>query len=145
MSSKLTGANGSASLPRRNSQPLSALYSPMTRRTEQINSLLREEISSVISRDLKDPRLSAMVSITDVDTSPDLGRATVFVSLLGAEDEADETFAALRSAAPYIHHQLRERLSLRKVPAISFRRDESIERGARLSRMIDEAVKPSGD
>ena len=117
----------------------------MTRRTEQINSLLREEISSIISRDLKDPRLSAMVSITDVDTAPDLGRAIVFVSLLGAEDEAEETFAAIRSAGSYIHHELRTRLSMRKVPVLSFKRDESIERGARLSRLIDEAVKPPGD
>lgn len=113
----------------------------MTRRTEQINSLLREEISSIISRELKDPRLSALVSITDVDTSPDLGRAIVYVSLLGEADAVDESFAALTSAASFIRRELQERISLRKVPSLTFRRDESIERGARLSRLIDEATK----
>jgi ribosome-binding factor A len=114
----------------------------MSRRTEQVNSLLREEISGIIRRDLKDPRLSAMVSITDVDTSPDLSRAVVFVSLLGAPDDSDKTFEAISSAAAFIRHQLNERVSLRRVPALSFRRDESIERGVRLSRLIDETMQP---
>ena len=113
----------------------------MTRRTEQVNSLLREEISSIVSRELKDPRLSALVSITDVDTSSDLGRAIVYVSLMGEPGAVDDTFAAITSAGAFIRHELQKRLSLRKVPSLTFRRDESIERGARLTRLIDEAIK----
>jgi ribosome-binding factor A len=113
----------------------------MSRRTERVNDLLRDEISSIIARDLKDPRLAAMVSITEVKVSPDFSQAVVFVSLLG--DAADETFKALQSSAPYIHHELRSRLALRRTPQIAFRRDDSIERGARLSKLIDDVTHPA--
>lgn len=117
----------------------------MTRRTEQINSLLREEISAIISREIKDPRVSAMVSVTDVDTSPDLSRALVYVSLLGSPDEAEESFSVISAAGSFIRHELRGRLSLHRIPTLAFKRDESIERGARLSRLIDEASPPPAE
>jgi ribosome-binding factor A len=110
----------------------------LSRRTERVNDLLRDEISSIISRDLKDPRLAAMVSVTEVDVSPDFGQAVVFVSLLG--NAVEETFKALQSSAPYVHHELRSRLSLRRTPQITFRRDDSLERGARLTKLINEVT-----
>ena len=114
----------------------------MSRRTERVNELMRSEISEIILRDLKDPRISAMVSITEVDVSPDLARATVYLSLLGSAEDSDETFRAITSAGPFIHHELRSRLALRRTPHLAFKRDDSIERGVRLTRMIDEVSRP---
>lgn len=109
----------------------------MSQRTDQVGHLLRDEISEIISRELKDPRLSAMASITTVEVAPDLGRATVHVSLLGDEASTEETFKAISAAASFIHRELRTRVSLRKIPQLSFRRDYSIERGMKLSALID--------
>ncbi|MEX2236351.1 MAG: 30S ribosome-binding factor RbfA [Dehalococcoidia bacterium] len=114
----------------------------MTRRTDSVHRLLQEEISGIIARDLKDPRLGAMVSVTQVEMVPDFSKAVVFVSLMGEPDKVEETFAALTSAGPFIHHELRERLSLRKTPQLTFRRDDSIERGVRLAHLIDEVNRP---
>ena len=112
----------------------------MTRRTERLNELLREELSELL-RSLKDPRLDdAMITITEVDVAPDLRRATVYVSLLG-ENERDDVLAALNGANRHLHAQLLHRLDVRRVPDFSFRFDPSIERGARLATLIQEVAE----
>jgi ribosome-binding factor A len=112
----------------------------MTRRTERVNELLREEISELLRRQVKDPRVSGLVTVTAVEVTPDLGRARVYISVLGSEEERSETFRALDSAAPFLRRQLSQRLSLRRTPSLIFQRDDSLERGAHLLALLDEVA-----
>ena len=111
----------------------------MTRRTERINELLRAEISDLLQRELKDPRIGGLVSITEVDVSPDLRKAKVFVSVLGEEAEQESTMEAFTAAARYLRQQLTKRLTLRRTPELTFLRDDSLERGAHILALLDQA------
>lgn len=108
----------------------------MTRRMDRINVLMLQEISRILSLELRDPRLATVVSITKVQTSPDLKNARVFVSVLGDKDEKRKSLQALKSASGFIHHHLRENLSLRIIPRLEFELDLSIERGAEMLELI---------
>jgi len=113
----------------------------MTRRAERVNDLLREEISSIVHRDLKDPRLGGLISITEVETSPDFRHARVFVSVMGTDEERVASLKALNSAAGFMRRELRGRLqSLRYLPELTFKLDDSIERGTRLSALINQVA-----
>ena len=112
----------------------------MSRRMERINALLRKEISAIVASDISDPRLSSMITITRVDTASDLSRAKVYVSIMGHPDQKKRTMKGLKSAAGFVRRGLRPRLTLRTVPEVEFRIDDSIERGADMLRMIDEAM-----
>ena len=109
----------------------------MTRRMERIDVLLRREISAIVSTELKDPRLSPVISLTAVETSPDLSRASIYVSVMCKQAEKDDTLKGLKAASGFIRRTLRNRLTLRSIPAIDFHIDQSIEEGARLLRLID--------
>jgi len=110
----------------------------MTRRTVRVNELLREEISDLLQREVKDPRLGdGLITVTEVQVSPDLRHATVFVSYLG-EGEHRLVLDGLAAAAPFLHRELVHRLTIRRVPDLNFRFDPSIERGARLASLIHE-------
>ncbi len=119
----------------------------MSRRTARVNDLLQEELSALIQRDLKDPRLEhGLTTITDVEVAPDLRRATVFVSYLGADDEREGVLKALSHASRHLHNELVRRLAMRNVPELHFRFDPSIERGARLAALMNTvALAPDGD
>jgi len=119
----------------------------MTRRTERVNELLREELSQLIQRELKDPRLErGLTTVTEVDVSPDLRHANVFVSHLGDAAERDGVLRALTSASHFLQAELTKRLKMRQVPAFTFRFDVSIERGARLAELIQRVSnEPSRD
>ena len=118
----------------------------MSRRTLRVNELLREEISDILRREARDPRLETMVSITEVETSQDLRHAKVHVSVLGSEQERDGALKALATARPFIQRLLRQRLpDLRLIPELSFHRDDSIERGVRLSQMLDDLARQRGE
>ncbi|HEX9015751.1 MAG TPA: 30S ribosome-binding factor RbfA [Chloroflexota bacterium] len=110
----------------------------MTRRIERVNALLAEEISDLIRRQIQDPRLATMVSVIAVDTSPDLRNATVSVSVLGSEEEARLALTALRHAAGYLRHEMAERLRMKHIPELSFKRDTSIAQGARVLELLKE-------
>ena len=110
----------------------------MAHRIERVNSLLRREISELLQREVKDPRLSNFITITDVITSPDLRNARVFVSWIGNEKEKKDTLDALASAAGFLRRELSNRIRLRHIPELTFQWDDSIERGDRLSRLIDQ-------
>ncbi len=113
----------------------------MTRRSERVNELLREEISVIVQRELKDPRLGGLISITSVESSPDFRHARVFVSVLGSEDERASSLTALNAGARFIRHALRDRLeSLRIVPELHFKSDTSIAEGARMSALLDQVA-----
>jgi len=114
----------------------------MSRRTTRVNELLREELSNLLLRDVKDPRIAhGLVSITEVQVSPDLRRATVYVSHLGDVAEREEVLEGLRQAAHYMHNELLRRLKMRYVPEFTFRFDPSIERGARLAALINQVAQ----
>ena len=118
----------------------------MSRRLERINGLLRQEISAIVSSDLSDPRLGSLVSVTEVDCSPDLGSAKVYVSVLGGQKEKSASLEALKSAAGFVHRNLRGRVRLRIVPSLEFRLDESIEAGFAILEKIRQTVThPSPD
>jgi ribosome-binding factor A len=107
------------------------------RRIERINHLLRQEIAELLSREVKDSTLStSLISITEVDTSPDLRNAKVYFSVYGDEDEIKAAGDHLRRAAGFIHHNLKERLDLRHTPHLEFVVDRSIARGDRIMRLM---------
>lgn len=110
----------------------------MSRRTERISDLLREELAELIQRELKDPRVAhGLVSITEVVVSPDLHHSVVYVSHLGQASERPDVLEGLRHSAHWLHEELGRRLRLKRVPLLEFRFDESIERGARLAAIIN--------
>lgn len=114
----------------------------MKRRTERVNDLLREQLDYLLRREAKDPRLETIWSITDVEVTRDLRHAKVYVSVLGTEEEAAATMAALQAARSFLRRELSQRLNtMHHIPEIAFKRDTSIERGARLSAMLDDLAR----
>ncbi len=109
----------------------------MTHRIEQVNNLIRREISELLQRQVKDPRLGSFVAVTEVSTSPDLKYAKIFVSRIGSEGEKQETLNVLAGASGFLRNELAKRLNLRRIPELSFQWDDSIERGAHLLQLID--------
>ena len=109
----------------------------MSRRLQRLNVLLQQEISELIRRELRDPRLAEIVTLTQVSTSPDLKAATVYVSIMGGDDEKAATITALVPAAPFVRRQLMGRLSIRHTPEIHFTLDESMERAAHILDLMN--------
>jgi ribosome-binding factor A len=109
----------------------------MTRRADRLNGLLRQEISHLLSREIKDPRLNGIISITQVQTSSDLRNARVFVSVLGDQETKNAALDGIQSAASFLRRSLRDRLKLRYVPFLKFALDESIEDADALLRVMD--------
>ena len=114
----------------------------MSRRTERINQLLREEISELL-RQAKDPRLDSFVTVTEACISPDLRHAKIFVSILGDEKEQERVLTGLAAASGFLRRQLAPRLTMRFVPELAFLRDDSIERGSHLLQLIDQVESES--
>jgi ribosome-binding factor A len=112
----------------------------MTRRTDRLNTLIREEISDMI-RQAKDPRLNCFLSVTRVETTPDLKYAKIFISIMGSDEEKKNAMAGLDSASGFFYRELRGRLSLRHTPQLIFCKDESIEQGARLLTILKNVDK----
>ena len=110
----------------------------MTRRTERLNELIREEISELIRRQAKDPRLDCFLTVTKVNASPDLRNAKVFISIMGTEEEKKKAMSGLASASGFFHHELMKRLSLRRTPQLSFHQDDSIERATHVLDLMKE-------
>ena len=115
----------------------------MTHRIQRLNSLLRHEISELLQRQVKDPRLGSFVTVTEVSISPDLRHARIFVSHIGSEEEKQETLSALASASSFFRRELTKRLRLRRIPELSFQWDDSIERGVHLLKLIDQVTRDS--
>jgi ribosome-binding factor A len=102
----------------------------------RVNEALREVLSEGIGT-LKDPRIG-FVTVTGVDTSPDLRQATVYVSVLGSERKRDATIAGLQSSHGVLQSRVNRELRLKRTPQLTFQYDPTVERGVRLSRLIDE-------
>ncbi len=109
----------------------------MAHHIERVNSLIRQEISELLQRQVKDPRLGNFITVTAVDTSSDMRHAKVFVSRLEGQEEKNETLGVLTSAAGFFRKELAARLRLRRIPELSFQWDDSLERGDHLLRVID--------
>jgi len=109
-----------------------------SRRTQRVNELLREVIAEVVARELKDPRLTdLMISITEVQSSPDMHEARVLVSVLGDEEQQQDALAALTRSSGYIWRQIRPHLKLRSIPRLEFRLDTRIAEEREIQDMID--------
>ncbi len=109
----------------------------MAHRIERVNSLIRQEISQLLQREVKDPRLGNFIAVTEVVTTADLKFAKVFISYIGSEAERQETLNVLAAAAGFFRKELGRRINLRYVPELNFRWDDSIERGDRLLQLMD--------
>lgn len=109
----------------------------MSQRTDRIDELLRQEIGEIVAREVQDPRVG-FVTITAVETSPDLRHAKVWVSVIGQPAERDATVAALRRAMPFVRHELGTRLRLKRIPDLHVQLDDTAERGTRILQLLTE-------
>jgi len=105
------------------------------KRIDRVNQLIKEEISTLLQRELKDPRLG-FVTVTEVETAKDLRVAKVFVSVLGDERQWTSSLAALTSARGFVRNWLRQHLDLRVTPDIDFRPDHSMEHAAKIQSLL---------
>jgi ribosome-binding factor A len=103
----------------------------------RVNEVIRQVLGDVIANDLKDPRIG-FVTVTDVDTSPDLRTARVYVSVLGGESERDKALAGLRSSHGFLQGKIAAELRIKRTPTLTFHYDDSIDRGVRISRLLDQ-------
>lgn len=108
-------------------------------RSRRVAEQIRRELSEIIRMELKDPRVG-MVTITDVEVTRDNAEAKVFFTVLGNDSRVDESVKALQHAVGFLRSELAPRMKLRVVPHLRFEFDTSVERGVRLSKLIDEAV-----
>jgi ribosome-binding factor A len=103
----------------------------------RINEVLREVVGAAIAA-LGDPRIG-FVTVTSVETSPDLRTAKVFVSVLGSEEEREETLAGLRSSHGVLQAAIAAETRMKRTPTLSFHYDSTIEQGMRISQLLDDA------
>lgn len=106
-------------------------------RMRRINEVLREVVGAAIAGELSDPRIG-FVTVTSVETSPDLRTAKVFVSVLGSEEEREETLEGLRSSHGVIQSRIAAETRMKRTPTLTFHYDDTIERGARISELLEE-------
>lgn len=117
----------------------------MSRRSERTSKLIQREISGLLEREVNDPRLNKLVSVTEVTLSPDLKHAKVYVSTLGTEINKKDLLAGFNNASGFLRKELAAHLRLRQIPQLSFHYDDSIERGARLLELIGELSTDEDD
>jgi ribosome-binding factor A len=108
----------------------------------RVNEAVREVVSAHIAGDLKDPRIG-FVTVTGVETSPDLRNAHVYVSVLGDAEKREEALAGLRSSRGVLQAHIASELRMKRTPALQFHHDESIDRGMRITEMLGEGEQPS--
>ncbi len=111
------------------------------KRLDRVNQLIKEEISTLLQRELKDPRLG-FVTVTEVETSKDLRLAKVFVSVLGDDRQWAASLAALTSARGFVRNWLRQNLDLRVTPEVDFRPDRSMEHAAKIQSLLKQVQDP---
>ncbi len=109
----------------------------MTLRNDRVRKALMREISDILLREIKDPNISGIVSITDVEVSHDNSYAKVFFSVFGDEKTKEKTKEALAKNTPRIRHEVGKRIRLRVTPELLFLEDNSLERGVRVTELIE--------
>ena len=110
----------------------------MSHRIERVNQLIRQEISDLLQREVKDPRLSQFIAVTEVATSPDLKQARVYISFISDKQQKLDALDALAGASHFFRKEMARTLRLRRIPELSFHWDNSIERGAHIMNLIDD-------
>ena len=107
----------------------------------RINGEVQKELSIIITREIKDPRISPMTSVVSVEVTPDLKYCKAFISVLGDEKAQQDTLEGLKSAVGFIRKALARSVNLRNTPEITFCLDQSIEYGVNMSKLIDDVVR----
>ena len=105
-------------------------------RPERVAEAIKREMAEILTHRMRDPRLGGMISVTDVEVTPDLSLARIFVSVLGADAERERAIEALSHSAGFVRHELAPRLGLREMPEIRFLPDTSIQTGARVEELL---------
>jgi ribosome-binding factor A len=108
-----------------------------TARMRRVNEAIREILGDAIATELKDPRIG-FVTVTEVDTSPDLRAARVYVSVLGSEEERENSLAGLRSSHGVLQAKIAGGMRMKRTPTLTFEYDETVERGDRITRLLDD-------
>ena len=105
-------------------------------RPERVAETIKRELAEILANRMRDPRLGGMISVTDVEVTPDLSLARIFVSVLAAGPERDRALEALTHSSGFVRHELAPRLGLREMPEIRFLLDTSIQQGARVEELL---------
>jgi ribosome-binding factor A len=108
-----------------------------TARMRRVNESIKEILGDAITTELKDPRIG-FVTVTDVDTSPDLRAARVYVSVLGTDEERERSLEGLRSSHGFLQGKIASSMRMKRTPTLTFEYDESAERGDRISRLLSD-------
>ncbi len=115
-----------------------------TNRPARVASELQHEVSALLARGLKDPRVTGFVTVTGAKMSPDLREATVYVSIHGDDATREQTLEGLRAAAGYLQREVARRLKLRYTPHLRFVYDESVAEGDHIERLLKEVKEKEG-
>jgi ribosome-binding factor A len=113
-------------------------------RMRRVNEAMREVLSSHIAGDLKDPRIG-FVTVTAVETSPDLSAARVFVSVLGDPDQQKDALAGLRSSRGLLQSHVAHELRMKRTPTLTFVHDDTAERGMRIEQLLEDVAPHAED
>ena len=109
-------------------------------RSDRVAEQVRRDLADLIRTELKDPRVGMMITITEVQITPDYAHAKVFFSTLAGSEHLPEVMTGLQKASGFLRRELGKRISIHMTPQLHFVFDQSLERGAELSRLIEEAV-----
>ena len=115
---------------------------PENRRPERVAEAIREEVTTFLAEDARDPRLVGLVTVTGVDVTRDLRHAKVYVSVMGSDDERRATMQGLESATGHLRTRIGRALRLRVAPEIAFRYDDTVSRAARIDALLAEVRQP---
>ncbi len=107
-------------------------------RTDRLNSLLKEVISEVIHRDVRNPHVTHFVTVTRVEITKDLHYAKVYISIIGTEQEKQDSIAALQTAAGFIAVNASKKVTMRYFPELTFKLDDSVEKHMRIQQLLGE-------
>ncbi|MFA6988791.1 MAG: 30S ribosome-binding factor RbfA [Candidatus Gastranaerophilaceae bacterium] len=113
----------------------------MFSRGDRIRKMLMKELSDILLRSVKDPRIAGIVSITDLELSPDYSIANIYISVYGSENQKEQTMDALIDNTSKIRREIGKRIRLRLTPELHFFPDDSLERGSRITQLLDKISK----
>ena len=108
-----------------------------SKRSVRLNSLLKEVISEVVRKDVRDPRLAPLISVTSVDITNDLHHAKVYISVIGTPQEKQQSIEALQSAAGFIAVVSSKKVVMRYFPALTFKLDTSVDQQMRIDALLN--------
>ena len=113
----------------------------MNNRPDRVRKTMMKEIGDILLKDIRDTRIKGIVSVTDIELASDYSYAKVFISILGNDEEKNLALEALKEKEPHVRYEIGKRIRLRLTPKIDFRLDDSLERGSRISALIDKISK----